>query len=513
MANIVEKYKISTWSPTDKIIRVLEKTEKAVTQNKIDACLKEDFKKVVTHLVSEINITNKEGPYFFESYHRFVREIYPNLLSKLFSGKLDDAEKILDILQNVDYKKVGHISSTGLENFKKSIERQMQIFEFRAELSDLRKKVNALTVEGEVVKKEKKDIAVDLPVSKYFKNFDFLKWYTPKFQQMIVDAVPAIEKALDEGITGGRNIISWKALFGKSKLEYYDILDASVPSYAKKIEPNQVKAVNKDFSALRDVLTKVVALETKSQKEREKAEHIKRVWTPAADLLKSQLQKIIKGTIDQLKKHLEQNRIASKKANWDKLKKAGVKNKKDFYKYVEENKLKYFSFQDVEEFFKDTKYSDPKRQARVEKEMQKFNLNYSNSIMLTEYPASIVSKAAKAMAESQGNDIAKHFVDKNLDKLVSLLHTKEVSDIAVLDLYVSGGAIHSEMLFTFKDKSSFKVKNKIVYGYSSRNTHFARYPTTFHEVIVKGKPMSQPSEYKVYIEFSGEKPPKKEEEE
>lgn len=66
----------------------------------------------------------------------------------------------------------------------------------------------------------------------------------------------------------------------------------------------------------------------------------------------------------------------------------------------------------------------------------------------------------------------------------------------------SGSVLNYELYFEFKDKSSFKVKTQQVLSHSTLGKLFARYPTTFHNVVFKdGSKMATPSSAKMQKEF------------
>jgi hypothetical protein len=75
-------------------------------------------------------------------------------------------------------------------------------------------------------------------------------------------------------------------------------------------------------------------------------------------------------------------------------------------------------------------------------------------------------------------------------------------------LHMNSGADYGgEIAFTFKDGSSFVVRNKTVFKFSQLGTPFEQYPTTFHKVILpNGKSMSQPSEKRMVEVFAGQVP-------
>jgi len=55
----------------------------------------------------------------------------------------------------------------------------------------------------------------------------------------------------------------------------------------------------------------------------------------------------------------------------------------------------------------------------------------------------------------------------------------------------------------FKDGSSFRLRNEVVFVVNHYGTEFNRFPTTFHDVTLPGgKPMSSPSEERMHTVFA-----------
>lgn len=94
------------------------------------------------------------------------------------------------------------------------------------------------------------------------------------------------------------------------------------------------------------------------------------------------------------------------------------------------------------------------------------------------------------------------FVMKNTMKLSAIVTGKgNLESIEVLNW--SRSNFEGEMLFKFKDKSSFQVRNKTVTKISNKGTWFSQYPTTFHAVLMpNGKKMSGPSEARMVKVFA-----------
>jgi hypothetical protein len=344
-----------------------------------------------------------------------------------------------------------------------------------------------------------------MPQTKYVSDFAFLKYYTPKAQQKIAEILPEIEAAIDAGETGGRAVISWEAAFSKYTVQISDfkyirrndlltqqLTEKNMPyEYQDKSEDEkaaiakEMDVINNDFIAVRELFAKIDKVEVLGKKEREAKARIKKDWTPAADMLNQKLKEIIAATITEFKKQVKNGKLSQYKETWD---------------FLQNNQITtYMQFRDA------WRKSEGKREIP---DLGIFHKVSSGVItgFVDFFPEEHAENEATKYAEREGNDTAAHFVSKNLDKLVSLLKKKTLVDIKVHGLSVRNSAIHSSMDFTFNDGSSFEVRNQLVYGYSNRGRAFVKYPTTFHDVMVEGKPMSQPSELKVYDVFSGEKP-------
>lgn len=109
-----------------------------------------------------------------------------------------------------------------------------------------------------------------------------------------------------------------------------------------------------------------------------------------------------------------------------------------------------------------------------------------------------VAKSAKSTV----TQIRDGFVNKNTMKLSVIVTGKGNLD-KIEVLHWARSNFEGEILFKFKDGSSFQVRNKTVSKISSRGTWFSQYPTTFHHVILpNGKKMSSPSEARMIKVFA-----------
>ena len=494
--NIVE---MAYWSDEPAAKKIYEDTEAAVNGGSIDANLKEKFKKMFAKA--------------WESCRSFGHLAWNNID---YLTNVAPELKIIHTKKKADEEDLPTLIA-GWKKIKDS--RTAVLLEDMQALFELRKKVNALPVAGEVVKKVKPTFTI--PQSTNFTDGSFLQWYTPKAQEAIVQAIPVIDKCIADGYVPKKELRSWAALFGKHEkaraafhaveVEYnkdkewdeqthYHVYDLheNIPEdkYNKtKYVPEIIKQFIKEFAEVRTVFEKMEDLATKSDKEHKRDVQIKRDWSPAADLLKSKLEDIIKQTIDELEENLFDRYMSGYQREWEQIKESGAKNFGEWekqWKAKPENRHTYKSAPHREEYWVG-KHDSLK--------------GYGEQTLVTTFPKAVMEPKARKKAHADAMYVKEHFVSKNLYKLVSLLKTKKLEDIKVTGVSVERGAIDSVMRFTFDDKSAFTVRNKIVYGYSSLGKFFARYPTTFHEVLVGGKPMPSPSEQKVYLEFSGGEAP------
>jgi hypothetical protein len=103
-----------------------------------------------------------------------------------------------------------------------------------------------------------------------------------------------------------------------------------------------------------------------------------------------------------------------------------------------------------------------------------------------------------AEAERETQTLRDKFVFKNLKKLTPILETKgdPLFDRAEeKDQTVRLGDLKGDFNFLFKDGSSFRVHNALVYVVNAYGTQFHRFPLTFHDVVLPGgQPLALPSE-------------------
>lgn len=481
--------------------------EAAVASGSIDVNLLEKFKK----LVAGMRKSHQAGAFLYSQMvggdFNPIGRLYPDLGNTAWAG--DDAGAALRALGAIDYDKVAEDvraqymamerkPNQSVEEYVKSnvqsqrlvIDSLVSYWELYRDMLALRVKAKDLPAVGEIVKKEKPSVAV--PTSKYFKSFDFLKWYTPKGQQAVVDVVPDIDFALDSKEGNAKDIRKWDAIFNKHDkvkslgVRAYDLHRQEPKSYGDS-DKSVLAVLGKDFAPVRAVFDLIDDLEVKSSKEREASALIRRDWTPAADMLKDRLEGIIKDVIVALKASLFKWDMQDSLTTWETVRKTGAKTYEEFYQWSRKNK-------------EDARWIGPRHRDMFD--------NGGRGKLYDKFPQSEIEKLAKEDSESQGDAIAKHFISKNIYKLTSLLKKRKITDIRVHRVDVPKDAISSLMKFSFDDGSSFDVRNQIVWSHSPLGKAFARYPTTFHNVVVAGVAMPSPSEVKVYKAFSDEPAPK-----
>jgi hypothetical protein len=129
--------------------------------------------------------------------------------------------------------------------------------------------------------------------------------------------------------------------------------------------------------------------------------------------------------------------------------------------------------------------------------------HYASGQAYVATPKSYAKSDAIALKEAQ--DIRAQFLYKNLVKLTPLLEAKgdtqfaNVQELGQFDLESLEGDFRVE----FHDGSSFRLHNAVVFVTNQFDTHFCRFPTTFHDVVMPGgAPMPSPSEERMHMVFA-----------
>lgn len=107
-------------------------------------------------------------------------------------------------------------------------------------------------------------------------------------------------------------------------------------------------------------------------------------------------------------------------------------------------------------------------------------------------------RRSDAEAEKDAKTVRDQFIYKNLVKLTPVLEAKGdalFDRVEEVGRFVNLVNREGDFKFWFKDGSSFRVHNALVPVVNQFNTHFYRFPLTFHDVRLPGdKPMVLPSE-------------------
>jgi len=98
-------------------------------------------------------------------------------------------------------------------------------------------------------------------------------------------------------------------------------------------------------------------------------------------------------------------------------------------------------------------------------------------------------KWMQASVKQNAEAIRDAFIYKNMFKLAAIIVGKEQNEVKVAEanvLFGTGvfrGTLEGEIRFIFSDKSSFRVRNQVVWKH--RTYDFPQFPTTFHQVVFK----------------------------
>jgi hypothetical protein len=117
--------------------------------------------------------------------------------------------------------------------------------------------------------------------------------------------------------------------------------------------------------------------------------------------------------------------------------------------------------------------------------------------------AAILERATRDAQEIRDN-----FVIKNLSKLDSIVEAKgDFEKITAIEHSLAMGTLEGHFLLTFKDGSSFEVRNSFVFVENQHGTRFHRFPLTFHNVRLSGgNALASPSEERMNTVFVGKVP-------
>lgn len=146
---------------------------------------------------------------------------------------------------------------------------------------------------------------------------------------------------------------------------------------------------------------------------------------------------------------------------------------------------------------------DPEYRVPVMAAVSEHNAHRGQYVLRSNWDAALRVLAAEHVARLRDS-----FVCKVLRKLAPIVEAKgglqrlvEVADSVRI------GSLSGTLRAEFADGSSFLADNTIVYSYSSRGTPFARFPLTFHRVVMPdGSMMKSPCEERMHTVFAATKP-------
>lgn len=111
--------------------------------------------------------------------------------------------------------------------------------------------------------------------------------------------------------------------------------------------------------------------------------------------------------------------------------------------------------------------------------------------------------ALGALAQKEAIELRDSFIYKVVSKLAPIVEAKgNLASVREVGNTIQVGCLSGMLAIEFADGARFKVDNNVVYANSTRGKLFARFPLTFHDVILAdGSRMKQPSEERVHTIF------------
>lgn len=111
--------------------------------------------------------------------------------------------------------------------------------------------------------------------------------------------------------------------------------------------------------------------------------------------------------------------------------------------------------------------------------------------------------ALVALAHKEAGELRDSFIYKVISKLAPIVESKgNLASMREVGNTIQVGCLSGMLAIEFADGSRFKVDNNVVYANSIRGKLFARFPLTFHDVILAdGSRMKQPSEERLHTIF------------
>lgn len=141
---------------------------------------------------------------------------------------------------------------------------------------------------------------------------------------------------------------------------------------------------------------------------------------------------------------------------------------------------------------------DPENRAAVQAGTAPRCAPHEEYVLKADFKAALV-----ALAEKHAAELRKAFISKVVRKLAPIVEAKgNLASVTEVSNTIQVGRLSGMLAVAFTDGSRFVVDNNLVYSSSVRNKEFARFPLTFHDVILAdGSRMKQPSEERMHSIF------------
>lgn len=117
--------------------------------------------------------------------------------------------------------------------------------------------------------------------------------------------------------------------------------------------------------------------------------------------------------------------------------------------------------------------------------------------------------ALVALAQKEAITLRDSFIYKVVSKLAPIVEAKgNLASVREVGNTIQVGCLSGMLAIEFADGARFKVDNNVIYANSTRGKLFARFPLTFHDVVLAdGSRMKQPSEERVHTIFCATRAP------
>lgn len=108
-----------------------------------------------------------------------------------------------------------------------------------------------------------------------------------------------------------------------------------------------------------------------------------------------------------------------------------------------------------------------------------------------------------ALAKKDAAAMRDEFIFKVIEKIAPIVENKgNLVGVREVSNTIQVGRLSGMLEVDFADGASFVVDNNVVYSHSVRGRPFARFPLTFHNVVLPGGGrMKQPSEERMHSVF------------